>query len=307
MDNTLIAVDRSGSYRVYLTITTDLVEEARQIHGTTPLATVALGRTLTAAGVMGLMLKEERDRLTLQIKGDGPAVEILAAANGKGEVKGYISNPAVDLPLKSNGKLDVGGAVGSGSLTVIKDLGLKEPYIGHTDLVSGEIAEDITQYLLVSEQQPSSVALGVRVGEGGHVLSAGGMFIQVLPDAQDDALTALEDMLFLMDDLSLLILDAEEQTKGAPGVTSRLEKLMELIFGGLPEAYRPEILDRREIRWLCGCSRERMAQALVSIGANDLSEIIREDGKAQLVCQFCRKVYDFDRKELEALLTYARQ
>ncbi len=307
MKNTIIAVDKSGSYRVYLTVTTAMVEEARLIHETTPLASAALGRTLTAAGVMGLMLKEEKDRLTLQIKGDGPAVELLAAANGKGEVKGYISNPKVDLPRKSNGKLDVGGAVGKGSLTVIKDMGLKEPYIGHTDLVSGEIAEDVTQYLLVSEQQPSSVALGVRVGMDGHILSAGGMFIQVLPDADDAAITALEDMLFLMDDLSLLIGDAEEQTAGSPGVTAQLERLLELIFGGMPEAFQPEILDRREIRWLCDCSRERMEKALVSIGRKDLSEIIEEDGKAQLVCQFCRKVYDFDRDELTALLAYAQE
>ncbi len=307
MKNTLIAVDTSGSYRVYLTITTAMVEEARQIHETTPLATAALGRTLTAAGVMGLMLKEEKDRLTLQIKGDGPAIEILAAANGKGEVKGYISDPKVDLPLKPNGKLDVGGAVGAGTLTVIKDMGLKEPYVGRTDLVSGEIAEDVTQYLLVSEQQPSSVALGVRIGEGGRVLSAGGMFIQVLPDAKDEAITALEDMLFLMDDLSLLIRDSEEQTAGSPGVTAQLERLMELIFGKMPEEYRPEILDRREIRWLCDCSRERMAAALVSIGKKDLSQIIEEDGCAQLVCQFCRKAYDFDRAELEALLRYAQE
>ena len=306
MKNTIIAVDKSGSYRVYLTITTSMVEEARRIHETTPLASAALGRTLTAAGVMGLMLKEERDRLTLQIKGDGPAIEILAAANGKGEVKGYISNPAVELPLKSNGKLDVGGAVGKGSLTVMKDLGLKEPYIGHTDLVSGEIAEDITQYLLVSEQQPSSVALGVRVGEGGRILSAGGMFIQVLPNADDGAISALEDMLFVMDDLSLLIHDAEELTTGNPGVTAQLERLMTLIFSNMPEEYQPEILDRREIKWLCDCSRERMAKALVSIGKKDLQEIIEEDGKAQLVCQFCRQVYDFDRSELEELLRYAQ-
>ncbi len=306
MKNTLIALDKSGSYRVYLTVTTEMCEQARVIHGATSLAAAALGRTITAAGLMGLMLKGDGDRLTVQFKGDGPAQEILACANAKGEVKGYIADPSVDLPYRSNGKLDVGGAIGAGTLTVIKDLGLREPYVGRIDLVSGEIAEDLTQYFAVSEQQPSSVALGVRFGEDGRVTQAGGMIIQVMPGASDECLQALDDMLFLMDSLTLLISDSQKALGGSPDLLALLNDLMQRIFGGLPEEYRPEVLDSREIRWLCDCSRERMAKALVSIGKKDLQSIIDEDGEAELNCHFCRKKYRFEKPELIELLEYAQ-
>lgn len=296
MNNTIIAVDGTGSYRLYLTITTDAVKEASRIHGCTPLASAALGRTLTAAGMMGLMLKGDSDRLTIQFKGDGPAQEILATAYPDGSVKAYIADPSVDLPLKSSGKLDVGGAIGNGTLTVIKDMGMKEPYVGRIDLVSGEIAEDLTQYFTVSEQQPSSVALGVRMDLEGQPAYAGGMIIQVLPGASDECLTALEDMLFYMDSLTLLIKDAEE----AEG-EDKTRILMDLIFGKLPEEFRPVILDEREIKWHCDCSRERMEAALVSLGKKDLRQLIDEDGQAELTCQFCRRSYRFDRDELEAI------
>ena len=296
MNNTIIAVDGTGSYRLYLTITTDAVKEASRIHGCTPLASAALGRTLTAAGMMGLMLKGDSDRLTIQFKGDGPAQEILATAYPDGSVKAYIADPSVDLPLKSSGKLDVGGAIGNGTLTVIKDMGMKEPYVGRIDLVSGEIAEDLTQYFTVSEQQPSSVALGVRMDLEGQPAYAGGMIIQVLPGASDECLTALEDMLFYMDSLTLLIKDAEE----AEG-EDKTRILMDLIFGKLPEEFRPVILDEREIKWHCDCSRERMEAALVSLGKKDLCQLIDEDGQAELTCQFCRRSYRFDRDELEAI------
>ena len=296
MNNTIIAVDGTGSYRLYLTITTDAVKEASRIHGCTPLASAALGRTLTAAGMMGLMLKGDSDRLTIQFKGDGPAQDILATAYPDGSVKAYIADPSVDLPLKSSGKLDVGGAIGNGTLTVIKDMGMKEPYVGRIDLVSGEIAEDLTQYFTVSEQQPSSVALGVRMDLEGQPAYAGGMIIQVLPGASDECLTALEDMLFYMDSLTLLIKDAEE----AEG-EDKTRILMDLIFGKLPEEFRPVILDEREIKWHCDCSRERMEAALVSLGKKDLCQLIDEDGQAELTCQFCRRSYRFDRDELEAI------
>ena len=299
MNNTVIAVDKSGSYRVYLTLGTELASEAAMIHGCSHTAAAALGRTLMATGLMGLMLKGERDRLTVQIKGDGPAREILVCANSAGDVKGYISEPSVELPLKSNGKLDVGGLVGKGTLTVIKDLGLREPYVGRIDLVSGEIAEDFTQYFMTSEQQPSSVALGVRMEEGA-VASAAGMIIQVLPGADDEALSALEDRLFFMDSLSLLAKDAME-----PGPELPVRKLLRLIFSGMPEQYMPEALEDRELRWHCDCSRERMERALISIGKKDLSEIA-EDGHAELTCHFCRSSYDFDREELERLLREAK-
>lgn len=293
-NNTVIAVDKSGSYRLYLTIATQLAQEAHIVHNTSPLATAALGRVLAGAGLMGLMLKGKRDKLTLQFKGDGPAAEILATADGSGRVKGYIADPGVDLPLKENGKLDVGGAVGNGVLTIIKDLGLKEPYIGRVDLVSGEIAEDITAYFLASEQQPSSVALGVKLGTDGNVTACGGMIIQVMPGAQEGCLDALEAMIASMPPITSL---AEQADSPAA--------LMSLIFGAMPPEYLPVILEERNIVWLCNCSRDRMERALISIGEKDLSSIVTQDKGAELVCQFCLKDYRFNEDELKALLKEA--
>ena len=199
MSKAMIAVDKSGSYRVYVTVTTDLVQEAVSIHDTTPVASAALGRVLTAAGLMGIMLKSDEDKLTVNFKGNGQARQILATAHGDGTVKGYIANPYVDLPLKENGKLDVGGALGEGELTVIKDLGLKEPYMGTIALVSGEIADDLTAYFYISEQQNSSVALGVKVERDLSIGAAGGMIIQMLPGAEEAAVDALEEMIGKMD------------------------------------------------------------------------------------------------------------
>ena len=192
MSKAMIAVDKSGSYRVYVTVTTDLVQEAVSIHDTTPVASAALGRVLTAAGLMGIMLKSDEDKLTVNFKGNGQARQILATAHGDGTVKGYIANPYVDLPLKENGKLDVGGALGEGDLTVIKDLGLKEPYMGTIALVSGEIADDLTAYFYISEQQNSSVALGVKVERDLSIGAAGGMIINMIPGAEEAAEYALE-------------------------------------------------------------------------------------------------------------------
>lgn len=296
MSNTLIAVDNSGSYRLYLTITTEMVREAQRIHNCTPLAAAALGRTITAAGMMGLMLKADDDRLTMQFKGDGPAEEILACTNAKGQVKGYISNPGVDLPLKSNGKLDVGGSLGNGTLTVIKDLGLKEPYVGQIPLVSGEIAEDLTQYFAVSEQQPGSVALGVMVDEYAQVCAAGGMIVQVLPNAQEECLKALEDTLFFMNSMTVNVMDS-----------LNVDDMMLRIFGDMPEEFKPHILEHRDITWHCDCSRERMEKALISIGKKDLAQIIEEDGQAELNCNFCRSKYHFGKEDLMELLRQAQR
>ncbi|NCB42586.1 MAG: Hsp33 family molecular chaperone HslO [Clostridia bacterium] len=295
MKNTIIAVDQSGSYRVYVTVSTQLTEEARIIHNTTPLATAALGRVLAAAGMMGLMLKGEKSTLTLHVKGDGPAIEVLATANSQGQIKGYIADPDVDLPLNANGKLDVGKAVGQGTLTVIKDLKMKEPYIGRVDLVSGEIAEDLTQYFLVSEQQPSSVALGVKIGTDGKVSSAGGMILQVLPDASEECLDYLEKMMANLQSITSLIEQAQDPSE-----------LLKIIFLGAPAAYAPSVLEERSIEWKCDCSTERMKKALVAIGEKDLKEITVEDKSAELTCQFCLKKYTFDEEELNALLKEAR-
>ena len=342
MNKALIAIDRSKSFRVYLTISTDLVQEAAKIHDTTPLASAGLGRVLTAAGLMGIMLKDDDNKLTLHFKGDGPARQILATAYGDGRVKGYISNPYVDLPLNDQGKLDVGGSLGVGDLTVIKDLGLKEPYTGTIALVDGEIADDLTAYFYISEQQNSSVALGVKVERDLSIGAAGGMIIQMLPDAQEGAVDALEKMIGAMPPLTTLIsglsgssdpeidrpaeaastddseqpagatlqADDSEQLAGATlqadaenqAASERLAALLQEIFKDVPEEYQPEILAEREIRWECDCSRERIESALLTIGRRDLTEIIEEDGEAELQCQFCCKKYHFNKDELVAIL-----
>ena len=342
MNKALIAIDRSKSFRVYLTISTDLVQEAAKIHDTTPLASAGLGRVLTAAGLMGIMLKDDDNKLTLHFKGDGPARQILATAYGDGRVKGYISNPYVDLPLNDQGKLDVGGSLGVGDLTVIKDLGLKEPYTGTIALVDGEIADDLTAYFYISEQQNSSVALGVKVERDLSIGAAGGMIIQMLPDAQEGAVDALEKMIGAMPPLTTLIsglsgsfdpeidrpaeaasaddsgqpaeetLQADDSGQPAGGTlqadaenqeaSERLAALLQEIFKDVPEEYQPEILAEREIRWECDCSRERIESALLTIGRRDLTEIIEEDGEAELQCQFCCKKYHFNKDELVEIL-----
>lgn len=342
MNKALIAIDRSKSFRVYLTISTDLVQEAAKIHDTTPLASAGLGRVLTAAGLMGIMLKDDDNKLTLHFKGDGPARQILATAYGDGRVKGYISNPYVDLPLNDQGKLDVGGSLGVGDLTVIKDLGLKESYTGTIALVDGEIADDLTAYFYISEQQNSSVALGVKVERDLSIGAAGGMIIQMLPDAQEGAVDALEKMIGAMPPLTTLIsglsgsfdpeIDrpaeaASADDSGQPSgetlqaddsgqpagetlqadaenqeASERLAALLQEIFKDVPEEYQPEILAEREIRWECDCSRERIESALLTIGRRDLTEIIEEDGEAELQCQFCCKKYHFNKDELVEIL-----
>ena len=301
MNKALIGIDKSGSYRVYLAVTTSLAEEARRIHGATPLATAALGRVLTGAGMMGLMLKNDGDRLTVQFKGDGPAGEVLACADGFGRVKGYISNPDVDLPKRPDGKLNVGGALGTGTLTVIKDLGLKEPYVGRIDLVSGEIAEDLTAYFFVSEQQSSSVALGVRIAVDRSVAASGGLIIQMLPGGDPQAVDALETMIARMPPVSTLVEEAQKQSAGK-SAEGLLADLLKTIFGGMPEEFQVETLEYRDLSWHCGCSMERMERALISIGKKDLTEIYEEDGEAELVCQFCLSRYQFDREHLGRLL-----
>lgn len=303
MSKAMIAVDKSGSYRVYVTVTTDLVQEAVSIHDTTPVASAALGRVLTAAGLMGIMLKSDEDKLTVNFKGNGQARQILATAHGDGTVKGYIANPYVDLPLKENGKLDVGGALGEGELTVIKDLGLKEPYMGTIALVSGEIADDLTAYFYISEQQNSSVALGVKVERNLSIGAAGGMIIQMLPGAEEAAVDALEEMIGKMEPFTTSISRVMEETPGL-SQSGIVRRLMEEIFADMPEKYRLQALEEREIRWECDCSRERMARALATIGKEDMREIIEEDGKAELQCHFCLKKYDFSRQELTEILNH---
>lgn len=300
MSKVIVALDKSQSYRVYLTISTDMVEEARNIHQTTPLATAAMGRVLTGAGLMALMLKNEKDKLTAQFKGDGPAREILATAYGDGRVKGYISNPNVDLPLRADGHLDVGGSLGIGELTVIKDLGLREPYLGKIALVTGEIADDLTAYYFISEQQNTSVALGVKIARDCSVLCSGGMIIQMLPSAEEGAVDALEGMLEKMEPLTTIIEKVllRSAGKSEEGI---VDDMMEEIFKDMPEEYALNKLETKEMKWECDCSQERLEQALMTIGKEDLREIIEEDGQAELVCQFCEKKYLFNKEDLEKL------
>lgn len=301
MSNAIIAIDNSKSYRVYLTITTQMAEKARQIHNTTPLASAGLGRVLTAAGLMGIMLKNPEDKLTLQFKGDGPAKQILASADGTGSVKGYIANPDVDLPLTKAGKLDVGGSLGIGELKVIKDIGMKDPYIGAIALVNGEIAEDLTAYFFISEQQNTSVALGVRVERNYAVSAAGGMIIQMLPDAGEDVISALETMIGNMPPLTTIIHKLQQESAGKTQ-EYMLEALLDELFKDMPYEFRPQVLDTRDISWNCDCNRPRLEKALMSIGEKDLREIMQEDGKAELQCQFCLKKYNFDKNDLEKML-----
>lgn len=306
MSNAYIGLDKSGSYRVYLAVTTDLVEEARRIHDTTPVATAGLGRVLTGAGIMGLMLKNESDKLTVIFKGDGPAKQILATSFADGRVKGYVANPYVDLPLNEAGKLDVGGSLGIGELTVIKDLGLREPYVGTIALVDGEIADDLTAYYYISEQQNTAISLGVKVDTDCSVMAAGGMIIQMLPDAEEGAVDALEEMLTDLPPITTLVEEAANAAEGQ-GEEKMLSYMMERIFGQMPEAYRVDGLEFRDLRWECDCSEERLEQVLMTIGEKDLTDIIEEDGQAELVCQFCCKKYHFDKEHLERILASVKQ
>lgn len=306
MSNAYIGLDKSGSYRVYLAVTTDLVEEARRIHDTTPVATAGLGRVLTGAGIMGLMLKNESDKLTVIFKGDGPAKQILATSFADGRVKGYVANPYVDLPLNEAGKLDVGGSLGIGELTVIKDLGLREPYVGTIALVDGEIADDLTAYYYISEQQNTAISLGVKVDTDCSVMAAGGMIIQMLPDAEEGAVDALEEMLTDLPPITTLVEEAANAAEGQ-GEEKMLSYMMERIFGQMPEAYRVDGLEFRDLRWECDCSEERLEQVLMTIGEKDLTDIIEEDGQAELICQFCCKKYHFDKEHLERILASVKQ
>ena len=301
MSKVITGIDHSGSFRVYLTISTDIVEEARKIHDTTPLASAGLGRVLTGAGLMGLLLKNDSDKLTVLFKGDGPAKQILATATANGDVKGYIANPDVDLPLTKEGKLDVGGSLGVGELTVIKDLGLREPYVGTIALVDGEIADDLTAYYFISEQQNSAISLGVKVDVDYTIAAAGGMIIQMLPNAAEESIDALEAMLEKLPPITTLVEEAvsENHGKSDEGV---LQAMMDRIFAQMPEEYQVETLEFKEMRWHCDCSEERLEKVLMTIGEKDLTDIIEEDGQAELVCQFCCKKYHFDKEHLERIL-----
>lgn len=266
-----------------------LVERARQIHKTLPVATAALGRSLMACSMMGDQLKGEGSSVTLRFKGGGPIGSITAVADPGGNVRGYVQEPAVVLPPRADGKLDVGGAVGrEGSLTVIKDLDMKEPYVGMVPLVSGEIAEDVTEYFAVSEQIPTACALGVLVDRDQSVLAAGGYLIQLLPGAEEGLIDKIEAGVRRVGSVS----HALSRGLDAQGL---LEEVL--------SDFQLEVLETHPVEYRCSCSRERVSRALISMGREELSSLIAEQGQADLSCQFCDKVYHFSKEELEGLLS----
>ncbi|AJY74960.1 Hsp33 family molecular chaperone HslO [Paenibacillus beijingensis] len=280
----------NGKLRVFATRTTALVEELHRRHRTLPTATAALGRTATVGAMMGAMLKGT-EKLTLQVKGDGPIGQIVVDANAAGEVRGYVDHPDVHLASNNQGKLDVAGAVGrSGHIHVIKDLGLKEPYRGSVPIISGELGEDFTYYFASSEQTPSAVGVGVLVDTDGSVLQAGGFILQLLPGLSDDEIAALETKL-----------------AGLPPVTSLLdqgespEEILRWVVGD-----ELSILDTSPVNFVCKCSAERVEQTLISLGEAEIRAIIEEDGKAEVVCHFCNEAYTFERPQLEKLLEQAK-
>ncbi len=285
-DRLLRMIDKNKGLRAFAAETTVLVENARKTHWLSPAATAALGRTLTAGAMMGAMLKNPTDKLTIQIKGEGPLGGIVVASNHKSEVKGYVYNPEVDLPPNQYGKLDVSGAIGdNGYLNVIKDLGLKEPYIGFVPIVSGEIGDDLSYYFLKSEQIPSVVALGVLVDRTGEVLVSGGFIIQVMPEAGEKVIQELEDNL-----------------KGLSSVTALLSegKKIEDIVMQIAGDEGMEIMATIEPQYICDCSMERMERALISLGKKELESLLEEKGEVEIQCHFCQNKYTFDRNQIEA-------
>ena len=287
-DEIVRAITADGMVKAAAITGRDLVERARNIHTLLPVATAALGRTLMAASLMGDAMKIDGSSLTLQIKGGGPLGTILAVSDEAGNVRGYVQNPHVELMEKAPGKLDVGRAVGeTGSLTVIKDLGMKEPYVGTIDLLSGEIADDIAAYFVESEQIPTACALGVLVGTDQSVTSAGGYLIQLLPGAGEDIITKIE-----------------------AGV-QRVGSVSHALEGGLDGAgllravlsdFDLEILETHPVEYRCYCSRDRVTRALISMGREELSSLIQEQGQAELTCQFCDQIYRYSKEDLEEIL-----
>lgn len=287
MDYIVRATAADGQIRAFAATTKDMAEAARSAHNTSPVATAALGRLLTASVMMGSMMKNDTDLLTINIRGDGPMKGITVTADNKGNAKGYVIEPMVMLPANDKGKLDVGGAVGQGFLNVIKDIGLKDPYVGKVELVSGEIAEDLTYYYAVSEQTPSSVALGVLMSKDNTVAQAGGFILQLMPGASDEIIDKLEAKL-----------------AGISSVTSMLSsgKSPEMILEELLGEFGLEVMDKMPVQFYCNCSRERVEKALISIGRDEIQAMIDDGKPVELKCHFCNKAYEFSVEELEEIL-----
>ncbi len=278
---------KDGAIRGFFSTTKNIANESFRIHQTSPVVTAALGRLLTVTSMMGLMQKGEKDVLTNTIKGDGPLKSILATSSSNGYVKGYPQVPIVDIPRKPNGKLDVSGAVGYGTLNIVKDMGLKEPYSGQIELVSGEIADDFTYYFSKSEQTPTSVALGVLVDVDYTVKSAGGFIIQLMPFCEDETIDVLEENLRNLPQLSKML---------AEGLTPY--DIAEKLLGNLDL----EIHEENEVKYFCNCDRDRVEKALISIGKKELLDILETDKKATLNCHFCNTNYEFNEDDIRNII-----
>ncbi|MBE6964363.1 MAG: Hsp33 family molecular chaperone HslO [Ruminococcaceae bacterium] len=287
-DRLVRAISKDGFVKAVAVTTAELTERARQIHKTTPVATAALGRTLAAASMLGNALKGDGTSLTLRINGGGPLGTVLAVSDNQGNVRGTVDNPQVDIPLRADGKLDVGGAVGvDGMLTVIRDLNMKEPYVGSVGLLGGEIAEDLAAYFVESEQIPSACGLGVLVDRDQSVLVSGGYLIQLLPGASDDIITMVEGGIYAAGPVTELLKEDSDP-----------ESLLRRVMSD----FELEILETAPIEYRCYCSRDRMERALISMGREELDAMIREQGDAELTCRFCDNVQHFSKTELESLL-----
>lgn len=285
-DELLTGMAAGNEVRFFAAYTKGLVEEARKIHNTSPIATAALGRTLTAGAMMGAMCKNDSDVLTLQLTGDGPMKGVTVTANAAAEVKGLVRVPDVILPPNAAGHLNVGGAIGNGTLSVIKDIGLKDPYVGQTELVSGEVAEDLTYYFAASEQIPTSVGLGVLMNKGNFVEHAGGFIIQLLPFAKEGTIRWLEEVLAGVHSVTEYFADGYS-----------IEDLVHVLLGN------DAVIERRMVpKYKCDCSRERVEKALISLGRKELDEMIQDGKPVTLHCDFCNRDYTFSVDELKNLV-----
>ena len=288
MDRIVRAISSDGLVQAAAICSRDLTERARQIHKLLPVGTAALGRTLSAASLMGNALKDGGASLTLQIKGGGPLGTVLAVSDNQGNVRGYVTNPQVDLPLREDGKLDVGSAVGrEGTITVIKDLHMKEPYVGTIDLLGGEIAEDVAAYFVESEQIPTACGLGVLVDRDQSVKAAGGYLIQLLPGATEDTIVNVEGGIMAAGNVSA-ILDKDDDP----------EHLLRHVMSD----FDLKILETYPVEYRCYCSRARVERALISLGKDELQQLLEEQGHCSMTCQFCDAVYEFSSEELKALI-----
>ena len=292
MDRILRATAGDGFIKMSAVSAKDTVQRAKEIHDCTPTTAAALGRTLCAASILGNLLKEEDGTLTIRINGGGPIGSIIAVSDSKGYVRGYVTDPTVDLPLRSDGKLNVGGAVGTdGMFTVSRDIGLKEPYIGSTQLISGEIAEDLTAYMLESEQIPAACGLGVLVDTDLSIRAAGGFIVQLMPGAPEELIDVLEENIFMMDQLTVIL--AEDG----------LEDVFAQVLKGLPY----HLVGEDEVGYKCYCSRERVSEAVMGVGKTELEAMIAEGQNIEVSCQFCDTVYSFSPEDLRQLLDSAEK